>query len=192
MQDYSLNEQEKRLLQQISHIGIKGYGTITAESIPSYEEPNIADVSFFRIEKLSFDEKYPHREAFENVLASLSSIEFNFVYVLQSENNGQVGIYIGVVKNTEQIEISASDMGEIVQNAFRGNFSGSTLTRVINIDNGNRDKLSNNTSELLPVCLQSANTRVKTTSDNVHKCSVLFCPFPSLQERRNIYVLLTT
>jgi len=144
------------------------------------------------LEKLSFDEKYPHREAFENVLASLSSIEFNFVYVLQSENNGQVGIYIGVVKNTEQIEISASDMGEIVQNAFRGNFSGSTLTRVINIDNGNRDKLSNNTSELLPVCLQSANTRVKTTSDNVHKCSVLFCPFPSLQERRNIYVLLTT
>ncbi|MBE6561808.1 MAG: hypothetical protein E7662_11860 [Ruminococcaceae bacterium] len=98
--------------------------------MPSYGEQNIEDISFFRIEKLSFDEKYPHREAFENVLASLVNRGFNFVYILQSESNGQVGIYIGIVKNSEQLELTASDIREIVQKAFRGNFSGSTLTKV--------------------------------------------------------------
>lgn len=46
------------------------------------------DMCFYKIEKLSYDEKYPRREAFENVLDSLDNEAFNFVYILTGSNTG--------------------------------------------------------------------------------------------------------
>ena len=38
--------------------------------------------NFFCVGQLAFDKDFPHREAFENVLASMDNPAFNFVYVL--------------------------------------------------------------------------------------------------------------
>ena len=51
---------------------------------------------FFKVEQLAFDKDYPHREAFENVLASLDNSAFNFVYILSGSTTG-IDVYVGIV-----------------------------------------------------------------------------------------------
>lgn len=89
------------------------------------------DMCFYKIEKLSYDEKYPRREAFENVLDSLDNEAFNFVYILTGSNTG-IELHIGVVKNhrNNRKTLSTVNYGDIIANAFEGNFSGSSLKRL--------------------------------------------------------------
>ena len=89
---------------------------------------------FFKVTQLAFDKDYPHREAFENVLASLDNPAFNFAYVLSGTEQG-IDLYIGIVKNVNPGSstgeyMSANDYGKILKNAFEGNFNGSTLEQV--------------------------------------------------------------
>ena len=91
------------------------------------------DMRFYKIEKLSYDEEYPRREAFENVLDSLDNEAFNFVYVLSGSITG-VDLHIGVVKN-HRTNIKAQTMqtshyGDIIKSSFEGNFSGSLLRQL--------------------------------------------------------------
>jgi len=89
------------------------------------------EICFYRVEQLSFDEDYPRREAFENILMSLNTNAFNFVYILEGTKVG-INLYIGVVKNRagEDSNLSANNYGETIANAFEGNFCGSKLTRL--------------------------------------------------------------
>lgn len=93
-----------------------------------------ADMCFYHVEQLSYDEEYPRREAFENVLNSLDNEAFNFVYVLSGDNQG-VELHIGVVKNHKRNKktLSTVNYGEIIENAFEGNFNGSSLKK-LNVD----------------------------------------------------------
>lgn len=77
------------------------------------------DMCFYKIEKLSYDEEYPRREAFENVLDSLDNEAFNFVYVLSGDSKG-VELHIGVVKNhrSNRKTLSTVNYGDIIQNSF--------------------------------------------------------------------------
>ena len=94
------------------------------------------DVAFYRIEQLSFDEEYPHREAFENILLSLDNTAFNFVYILTGNEVG-IELYIGVVRNgsTNPIingkQLIAKNYGEMIEGAFEGNFGGSYVHRLV-------------------------------------------------------------
>lgn len=96
------------------------------------------DVSFFKIEMLSFDEEYPKREAFENVLFAIDNPSYNFVYILDGNNDG-IDMYIGVVRNGRKNinNLSPSDYGINLKSAFEGNFYGSSIKPVIgeNLDN---------------------------------------------------------
>lgn len=93
------------------------------------------EMCFYRVSQLSYDEDYPHREAFENVLLSLDNEAYNFVYVLTGTETG-IELHIGVVENqNENVSIlgkklSAVNYGEIVASVFEGNFSGSKLEKV--------------------------------------------------------------
>lgn len=49
--------------------------------------------SFYKIETLSFDDEYPRREAFENVLFAVDEPKRNFVYILEGNQNG-ISMYI--------------------------------------------------------------------------------------------------
>ena len=98
---------------------------------------NTNDICFFRVDTLTYDEEYPRREAFENVLFSLDNDAFNFVYVLTGTKLG-VELCVGVVKNHKENSpdlvmghsLSAVNYGQIIESVFEGNFSGSTLTRL--------------------------------------------------------------
>ncbi len=93
------------------------------------------EVAFFHVKQLSFDEDYPHREAFENVLLSLDNIAFNLVYILSGDEDG-INLYIGVVKNANENKkhggkmLTANDYGRIVAGAFTGNFGGSVIEKI--------------------------------------------------------------
>ena len=52
------------------------------------DDIKINEICFFKINHLTFDEEYPHREAFENVLQALDNDAFNFVYILNGDANG--------------------------------------------------------------------------------------------------------
>lgn len=89
------------------------------------------DMCFFHVTKLAYDEKYPRREAFENVLNTLDNSAFNFVYVLSGDEHG-VELDIGIVKNSNGAKstLSAVNYGEIIEKSFVGNFSGSSLRKM--------------------------------------------------------------
>lgn len=93
------------------------------------------EMCFYKVKQLAFDEDYPRREAFENVLLSMNNQAFNFVYVLTGTKEG-IELYIGVVQNQNDNEpvlgkkLSAVNYGEIVANVFEGNFNGSILEKM--------------------------------------------------------------
>lgn len=90
-----------------------------------------SDVSLFHISKLSFDKEFPRREAFENVLNTINNESFNFVYTLSGNALG-VDLCIGVVKNHKKNidTLSTANYGDIVESAFNGNFSGSSMKKM--------------------------------------------------------------
>lgn len=93
------------------------------------------EVCFYKVKQVSFDEEYPHREAFENIFQSIENEAFNFVYLLDGDVQG-VNLYIGVVRNQNEIVsaagkmLNATDYGKIISSAFDGNFNGSILEKV--------------------------------------------------------------
>lgn len=99
------------------------------------EDLKISEVCFYKVNRLTFDEEYPHREAFENVLQALNNNAFNFVYILDGDKNG-VSLYIGVVKNQRENKpvlgklMNAVNCGKNIVGAFEGNFGGSVLEKL--------------------------------------------------------------
>lgn len=93
------------------------------------------EICFFRVKNLTFDEDYPHREAFENVLQALDNEAFNFVYILDGDESG-IDLYIGVVKNQNENHkmLNATNYGKTIAGIFEGNFSGSVLERLTGQD----------------------------------------------------------
>jgi hypothetical protein len=96
-------------------------------------------VCFFKVEQLAYDKDYPHREAFENVLAALDNTAFNFVYILSGTSKG-VDLYLGIVQNGNKIKseegetFQSIDYGNILKSTFEGNFNGSRLKKVLGKD----------------------------------------------------------
>ncbi len=87
----------------------------------------IEDMSFFKVTSLTFDKDYPQREAFENVIASLTNPAFNFVYILSGTKTG-VELYLGAVKNGRmETQLHASEYCNHIKKIFLGNFSGSIV-----------------------------------------------------------------
>ena len=103
------------------------------------DELKINEICFFKVIRLTFDEDYPHREAFENVLQALDNAAFNFVYILNGDENG-INLYIGVVKNQKKNKpvlgklMNAANYGRNIVGSFEGNFGGSVLEKITGKD----------------------------------------------------------
>ena len=99
------------------------------------EDLKLNEICFFKINRLTFDEEYPHREAFENVLQAMDNDAFNFVYILDGDENG-IHLYIGVVKNQNENKpflgklMNAANYGKNIVGSFEGNFGGSLLEKL--------------------------------------------------------------
>lgn len=109
--------------------------SVAALNFPANGELRNNEMCFYKIKQLAFDEDYPRREAFENVLLSMNNQAFNFVYILTGTKEG-IEICIGVVQNQNENlpvlgkKLSAVNYGEIIANVFEGNFNGSVLEKM--------------------------------------------------------------
>ncbi len=117
------------LLQSHSNLEISNPYSLKSDELEANE------ICFYKINLLTFDEEYPHREAFENVLQSLDNAAFNFVYILSGDERG-IELYIGVVKNHNENQpvlgklLNAANYGKNIAGAFAGNFGGSSLEKL--------------------------------------------------------------
>lgn len=135
------NKQSKEILILFNVLqNIKSELVVEAKKVKDINFPkdqtlNLSDMRFYRVEQLSFDEEYPHREAFENVLLSLENQAYNFVYILTGTDSG-IELHIGVVKNRNDNpeiageKLSAANCGDKIENIFTGNFGGSVLKKL--------------------------------------------------------------
>jgi DNA helicase HerA-like ATPase len=95
---------------------------------------DLKNFCFFKLCSLTYDEKFPYREAIENILSTLESEHFNFVYLLSGDPS-RVTIYLGVVKNNElATDISVAKYGRKLEAAFDGYFQGSVLEKLASGD----------------------------------------------------------
>ena len=103
------------------------------------DAPEMNEICFYKINRLTFDEEYPHREAFENVLQSLDNEAFNFAYILEGDEKG-ISLYLGVVKNQNDNKpvlgklLNAANYGKNIVGSFEGNFGGSVLEKLTGKD----------------------------------------------------------
>lgn len=113
----------------------EGYEEISRPQCLKSDEIKLNEVCFFKVSRLTFDEEYPHREAFENVLQALDNDAFNFVYILDGDADG-INLYIGVAKNHHDNKplfgklMNAANYGRNVAGSFLGNFGGSVLEKL--------------------------------------------------------------
>lgn len=130
--------QSNEILALYNQLQIKNDATI--HSVAKFDFPingvlRNNEKCFYKVKQLAFDEDYPRREAFENVLLSMNNEAFNFVYILTGTEEG-IELCIGVVQNKNENQpvlgkkLSAVNYGEIVANVFEGNFNGSTLEKM--------------------------------------------------------------
>ncbi|GAE27530.1 ATP-binding protein [Halalkalibacter wakoensis JCM 9140] len=93
---------------------------------------DLKDCCFFKLKSLTYDDKVPYREAFENVISTLEDPAFNFVYLLSGSTTG-IEIYLGIVRNYQaqpKHYDTAVKLGRLIESAFNGNFQGSSLQKL--------------------------------------------------------------
>lgn len=123
------------LLQSISKIDLsipKG-NKILPVSLNKLSEDRIW---LYKIDEIAFDDEYPHREAFENVIQTMSEIsDYNLVYILEGNEQG-ICLYLGVVwtkNNAGQKNAGQNDARSHAENlisSFEGNFNGSKVYKI--------------------------------------------------------------
>jgi hypothetical protein len=99
------------------------------------------DWALYHIQEITFEDKSPRKEAFENILGALRIPGISFLYLILGGADG-VKFYFGVVKNlleNENLSMSIADIGEsILGSSIRGNFRGS---RILKMDGENKKSL---------------------------------------------------
>nr|WP_315060094.1 DUF87 domain-containing protein [uncultured Lysinibacillus sp.] len=91
---------------------------------------DIRNMTFFRLQTIVYDDKFPQREAMEYVLSTLDNENFSFVYLLKGTPE-EVAIYLGVTeRKVHSKEMTASNYGRKLEAAFQGYFQGSKLEKL--------------------------------------------------------------
>ncbi|MGL5904640.1 MAG: helicase HerA domain-containing protein [Cetobacterium sp.] len=92
-------------------------------------EIDYKDVSLYHITELTYEEKSPRREAFENIISSFREDGITLLYLLVGDERG-VSFYLGVVRDkfSKTPSIDISDFGKnILKPTIEGNFRGSKV-----------------------------------------------------------------
>lgn len=98
-----LLKQSKEILDLFANIKMVNERTIVENlmpaNFPQKDDLRMNELCFYKVKQLSYDEEYPRREAFENVLMSMDNSAFNLVYVLTGSK--KVLSYVSVSLKTK-------------------------------------------------------------------------------------------
>lgn len=103
------------------------------------------DFSLYHIQELTFEEKSPRKEAFENVLSSLRIDGITFFYLLLGDESG-VHFYFGIAEDKSYNKDLILDVDEVGNNILKasieGNFRGSKVEEIIDQKDAILSKMS--------------------------------------------------
>lgn len=103
---------------------------INIDSNPSIE---LGDIVFYRVDRITYEDKAPRKEALENVLSAMRVKGVNFLYLIKGDKKG-VSFYYGISRDlVQKIELSYSidELGEmILKPGLESNFRGSKITKL--------------------------------------------------------------
>lgn len=119
-------KQSETVLKELTQLTMNEPGT---ECLYSNKSINLKNYRFFRLTSIMFDEKFPQREAMENILSTLENEHFNFVYLLKGTPQ-DVSIYIGVALCQSQPNMTVEKYANKLEAAFNGYFHGSKLEKL--------------------------------------------------------------
>jgi len=118
---------KKPLIELLKNIDVK---PTTSTSLQKTEYLSDYEFSLFHIKELTFNDDSPHKEAFENVLNSLTIEGILFVYLLVGDKEG-ISFYFGIAKDKQykqDLMLDVDDIGRtILKPAIEGNFRGSVV-----------------------------------------------------------------
>ena len=88
---------------------------------------------FFKVMKMSYEDKFPMAQAMENVVSVFNECSCNLVYYISSTKE-EVHIYLGVVnqKNNLNKSLVIDEYGKLLKQSIEGNFQGSVLRKICN------------------------------------------------------------
>lgn len=96
---------------------------------------SIKDFVFYKVERITFEEKAPRKEALENVLCSMRIPDHQFIYLVKGDKKG-VSFYYGISKdliNENPNTPPIAELGQIIlKPCLEGNFQGSKIQQVDN------------------------------------------------------------
>lgn len=109
----------------LSNVAINGdlEGGLNSKLLPK-------DVVFFRVDKITFEDKAPRKEAIENVLNTMRFNDIILVYLIKGDRYG-VSFYYGLAKSIlSQQNIAIDKYGEtILKKSIEANFRGCVLKK---------------------------------------------------------------
>ena len=92
----------------------------------------LEDLDFYKIVKITYEEKAPRIEALENVLSNLRILGINVLFLIIGNSNS-VSFYYGISKDLIQNrnkQVNIADWGyNILKPSIEGNFRGSKVIR---------------------------------------------------------------
>ena len=130
----------------------------------------LEDLDFYKIVKITYEEKAPRIEALENVLSNLRILGINVLFLIIGNSNS-VSFYYGISKDLIQNrnkQVNIADWGyNILKPSIEGNFRGS---KVIREGEGSKKQIIETIKKMrCGICIQGVPNLIK---DNEHFQSV--------------------
>ena len=102
-------------------------------NIPLAPNIKLEDIVFYRIDKITFEDKAPNKDALENVLSSIRIKGVNFLYLIKGDRKG-VSFYYGIVRDVISklsLSYNIKNLGDmILKPGLESNFRGSKVSKV--------------------------------------------------------------
>lgn len=118
-------------LQNFNNYYLTDSKDLKVKEFPSF---HISDISLYKINRITFEDKAPRKEALENVISAMRIEGTNLIYLILSDGV-EVNFYLGVARNLykldKSLDLSVNAIGEnILKSTITGNFRGSIVEKV--------------------------------------------------------------
>lgn len=102
-------------------------------SITNNPQIELKDLVFFRVDRITYEDKAPRKEALENVLSAMRIDGVNFIYLIKGNKNG-VAFYYGISRDLihkKMVPMEMNELGDLIlKPSLESNFRGSKIVKL--------------------------------------------------------------
>ena len=93
----------------------------------------LKDIVFFRIDRITYEDKAPQKKALENVLSAMRIDGVNFIYLIKGDKKG-VSFYYGISRDLihrKMVPMEMDELGDLIlKPSLESNFRGSRIVKL--------------------------------------------------------------